>query len=264
MSLLSRGLWGLVAVGGLLWVAYIAVFYGGRALLGDWWAWNAILRNLHREGEVAANLGIGVHLAAGALITLIGPLQLLPSIRAAAPAIHRALGRIYVFAALAAGIGGSLFILLRGTLGGAPMSLGFGLYGALVTGAAILTLRYARRRDLQRHRRWAIRLFALGVGSLLYRVEYSLWALFTGMAGHDDETWRGGIDLVMDFFFYVPTLAVAELYLRLPPTDARPPWLRGGLVVALALGGLLGAVGLALATIAWWWPPVEAVLFAPS
>ena len=60
------------------------------------------------------------------------------------------------------------------------MDIGFGLYGALMVLAAIQTFRYARARSLSRHRTWALRLFALAIGSWLYRMDYGFWLLLGG------------------------------------------------------------------------------------
>ncbi len=100
------------------------------------------------------------------------------------------------------------------------MSAGFGLYGALMIVAAANTYRFARARLVERHRAWAIRLFALVVGSWLYRMEYGLWFMTVGHAGHT-HNFRGGFDLVMDVFFFLPNLAAAELFIRSRRRDNR-------------------------------------------
>jgi hypothetical protein len=78
---------------------------------------------------------------------------------------------------------------------------------------AIQAIRYARARQFDAHRVWALRLFALAIGSWLYRMDYGFWYLFMGGAGHADD-FRGPFDQVMVFFFYVPNLIVAEMALR--------------------------------------------------
>ncbi|WP_129792993.1 DUF2306 domain-containing protein [Sphingosinicella sp. CPCC 101087] len=200
---------------------YIIFFYAGAIAVGTPADWNEVLPGLFAPETPAATAGIAAHFAAGAILLLLGPVQLVGRIRRAAPALHHWIGRLYVASALIAGLGGLAFILVRGTVGGTVMDLGFGLYGALVVAAAVETLRHARARRLERHRAWAIRLFALAIGSWLYRLEYGLWFVATGAAGHTAD-FRGGFDLVMDFAFYLPNLLVAELFIRARAAPGRP------------------------------------------
>jgi len=200
---ISAGLFGL----------YILAFYAAALYDGEMAKWNEILPGLYEPASPAATVGIGVHFAAGGIILALGSIQLIGAIRARLPAVHRWIGRIYVSAAILAGLGGLAFIFVRGTIGGPVMSLGFGLYGVLTVLCAVQAFRYARARRFDAHRAWALRLFALAIGSWLYRMDYGFWLLLTGGAGHTD-TFRGPFDQVMAFFFYVPNLLVVELLLR--------------------------------------------------
>jgi uncharacterized membrane protein len=203
--------------------------------------WNESLAGLHVAGGTLANSSIGLHFLAGGIILILGCLQLLPSIRRHVPRLHRISGRVYVLACLTTSIGGLIFIAARGTIGGAMMDLGFGLYGALMFICAIQTVRYARANEFARHRAWALRLFALAVGSWLYRMEYGLWFMATDAIGHEDD-FSGWFDQVMAFFFFVPNLIVVELILR-AQRFKKSAWVQGCLVglffttVALVLIG---------------------------
>jgi hypothetical protein len=199
-------------VSSALFGAYILAFYGGTAA-SDPARWNETLPRLHEASTPLANIAIGAHFATGGILLLLGPVQLIGVVRRAVPALHRWLGRLYVLAAGVAGAGGLAFILAKGTVGGTPMNLGFGLYGALMATAAGLTYAHARARRLERHRAWAIRLFALAIGSWLYRMEYGFWFLVAGKIGHTGG-FSGWFDMVMAFFFYLPNLAVAEAFIR--------------------------------------------------
>jgi hypothetical protein len=141
-----------------------------------------------------------------------------------------------------AGFGGLIFIAGKGTIGGATMNLGFGLYGALMVVCAALAFYHGRYGRLEQHRAWAIRLFALTVGAWLYRMEYAFWFLAVGHAGHT-PAFGGPFDVVMEFFFYLPNLAVAELFIRSRALPGAPA------VKLAATGVLLGASAfVALAT----------------
>jgi hypothetical protein len=237
--------------------AYILAHYCG-ALVGDRMSdWNSQLPRLYEHGTVLANLGIGLHFVAGGVLLVLGPLQLFPSIRARTPAVHRWVGRLYVAAALAVGSGGLVYIACKGTVGGAPMSLAFAGYGALVVLCAAQSLRHARARRDELHRAWALRLFALAVGSWLYRMDYGFWALFRG-PGHT-ATFDGPFDLFMDVWFYVPNLALAELFIRVrSPGRPAGPRLRALAVAALGTATLFLALATYFFTRYQWVPAIAA------
>ncbi|WP_442680373.1 DUF2306 domain-containing protein [Sphingomonas sp. ASY06-1R] len=207
---------GLVAaswLSGALFGAYIVAFYLGAMPAQALGRWNRTLPALYEAGHPGATIGIGVHFAVGAILLLLGPIQLVRPFRDRFRAAHRWMGRVYVGAAALAGAGGLIFILLRGTVGGAVMNIGFGLYSLLMVVAALQTYRHARAGRFDQHRAWGIRLFALVIGSWLYRMEYGFWLPLTGKLGHA-HNFSGGFDQVMAFFFYVPNLILAEIFLR--------------------------------------------------
>jgi uncharacterized membrane protein len=192
---------------------YIVAFYVGALGDGHVARWNQNLPGLYEPRSPAATSALGLHFLAGGTILIFGCIQLLGRVRTRWPALHRLLGRIYVSAALLAGLGGLTFIVAVGTIGGRTMDLGFGLYGALMVLAAAQTYRYARARSLQLHRAWALRLFALAIGSWLYRMDYGFWLLLGGGRGHTHD-FHGPFDQVMAFFFYLPNLLVVEAFIR--------------------------------------------------
>lgn len=238
-----------------LFALFILAFYLGALAGDDLTSWNAFLPGLHADdGRPAATAGIGVHFALGAVILLLGPVQLLPAVRSRWPRFHRVTGRIYIAAAILTGLGGLLFIALRGTVGGPMMSASFALYGTLMVLAAGQTLRHAMARRLELHRAWAIRLFALAIGSWLYRMDYGFWFAIMGQAGHTDA-FDGWFDRVMNLWFFLPNLAVAEAFIR-----ARQAPLGPTVRIAAGTAMVIGTLFLLLAT--WffltraWWPAI--------
>lgn len=200
-------------ISGLVFAAYIVAFFGGVLLAGAGERWNESLPGLYDRASPMAIVAIGVHLVAGAVLLLLGPVQFIGRLRRSVPALHRWLGRLYVVSAALAGVGGLGFILAKGTVGGPVMDIGFALYGALMVMCAGLAFFHARARRVTQHRAWAIRLFALTVGSWLYRMEYGAWFLVAGGAG-TGRGFTGWFDMVMAFFFYIPNLIVAEHVIR--------------------------------------------------
>jgi hypothetical protein len=233
--------WSGTALAAIAWFSaalfglYIVFFYAGAIAAGTPAQWNANLPGLFEARAPLGTAGIATHFAAGGIILLLGPIQLIGRIRRRWPAFHRWVGRLYVLAALLAGLGGLSFILVNGAIGGVAMNLGFGGYGVLMVIASVQTYRHARARRLAIHRAWAIRLFALAIGSWLYRMDYGFWFLATG---------GGGFDYVMDVGFYLPNLIVAEAFIRARAAPGRP-------AAQLAVAGLLALATAFLALATW-------------
>jgi hypothetical protein len=235
---------------------YILAFYAAALVDGNIAKWNESLPRLYESHTPAATAGIGVHFAAGGIILALGCIQFVGSIRSRYPAVHRWIGRVYVTAALLAGIGGLTFIAVKGTIGGTTMDVGFGIYGVLTAAAAIETYRHARARRLDVHRAWAMRLFALAIGSWLYRMEYGFWFLLADGAGHTSE-FSGPFDKLMAFFFYVPNLLVVEALIRLPRASLSTT-ARWAATVAFGCATLFLLLGTYFFTKFYWGPAILA------
>jgi hypothetical protein len=252
--------WSIRALVATAWIStalfglYILAFYAAAALNGDLARWNEGLPRLYETDTPLATSGIGLHFAAGGVILALGCIQFIAPLRARYPRVHRWIGRVYVLAALCAGVGGLTFIFAKGTIGGATMDLGFGLYGALTVLAAAQAYRYARARDFRRHRAWAMRLFALAIGSWLYRMDYGFWFMLTEGAGHQED-FRGAFDMFMDFFFYIPNLLVVELLLRTRYETAGRA-VRLSLAATFIFATLFLAVGTYFFTRHYWGPAI--------
>lgn len=199
----SAGLFGL----------YIIAFYAVPLYAGNMARWNDMLPGLYNKDSATATTGIGLHFAMGGIILMLGSIQLIDRIRNRWPAVHRWIGRVYVVASLLTAAGGFTFIIVKGTIGGTVMNIGFGLYGLLMFLAAEETWRHAVAGRMDLHRAWALRLYALAIGSWLYRMDYGFWLLLADGWGHV-RGFTGPFDKVMAFFFYLPNLVVAELFIR--------------------------------------------------
>lgn len=252
--------WMCIALVATVWVSaalfglYILAFYAGALAQSDMNAWNEVLPRLYEPTTPAATAGIALHFAAGGIILVLGCIQLIGAVRVRFPALHRWIGRVYVAASLLAGIGGLTFIAVKGTVGGTVMNIGFAMYGVLMIVCAVQTYRHARARRLEVHRAWALRLFALAIGSWLYRMDYGFWLLLTNGLGHTED-FRGPFDMLMAFFFYLPNLLVSEAFIRARHSTASPALRLGAAgVLAAATGFLL--LGTYFFTIMFWGPAI--------
>jgi len=221
----SAGLFGL----------YILAYYASSLYAGNGARWNQMLPGLYQKDATAPTLGIGLHFAMGGIILLLGSIQLIGKLRDRFPVFHRWTGRVYVVASILAALGGLVFIFTTGTIGGTIMNIGFGLYGILMLLAAVLTWRYAATKRMDLHRAWALRLYALAIGSWLYRMDYGFWFQLANGIGHG-HNFSGPFDHIMAFFFYIPNLLVAELFIR--RNQNRKTWPVLNIAISLLLLGV--------------------------
>ncbi|MGY3614938.1 hypothetical protein ACVJGD_001134 [Bradyrhizobium sp. USDA 10063] len=252
--------WTMIALVAAVWISaaifgfYIVAIYLGALADGNLDQWNRDLPRLHDPNSFVATMGIGLHFAAGTVLLLLGPLQLIGAVRAKAPTFHRWVGRLYALSAFMAGLGGLAFIAMQGTIGGTPMNIGFSLYGALTAIAAVATFWHARGKRFEQHRAWAIRLFALVIGSWLYRMDYGFWHLLGHNMGHT-PTFDGGFDVVMAFFFYIPNLIVAEVFIRARQLRS-PAYVKVGAAICMGVAAAFIAVSTYYFTALHWGPRI--------
>ena len=158
--------------------------------------------------DVAQNLmrhpWLVIHAGLASVSLLVGPIQFVPRLRAARPGLHRWLGRIYVFACLAAGAAGLL--LAWGTNAGPVAQLGFGTLAIAWIVCTAQALRLAMARRIVEHRRWMIRSFAMTFAAVTLRLYLPIAPIlgYPFMDGYRIISWMA----------WVPNLIVVELYLR--------------------------------------------------
>lgn len=160
-----------------------------------------------------ANIGIGMHFIMGMILVLAWPILFSARIRARHAAVHRWTGRVYVTAGFLAGAGGLSYIFTHGAFTPSA-SVAFAIWGVLMMACAVMAYVYARARRFDRHRAWAIRLFALVLGSWLFDVEYELWRELTGGMGYGADGISGPVFYAILYLFFVPNLLVAEFFIR--------------------------------------------------
>lgn len=246
--------WFVVAVSGqMIFLSYIIAYYLRSAVQGDFGAWNKLLVSGHIAGDAANNAAIISHIFIAAFVTLAGPLQLIPAIRARFPTFHRWTGRLYLVTAVVASIAGLFLVWARQPSGSFLQHVAISVNALLIIGAAWFVVRHAMARQLATHRRWALRLFLLVSGSWFFRVGLMFWiAINGGPVGFDPKTFLGPALEVISFLQFLLPLAVLELYFRAKasPSPAFRMSTAGTLFLMTAAMGL----GILVASKGMWLP----------
>jgi hypothetical protein len=251
---LTAQFWFVVAfVGQLLFAYYVLAYYGGSAIEGSWHKWNKVFEHGYVAGDAIGNIAVGVHLFLALVVTVCGPLQLIPQIRTYAPTFHRWNGRIYLTTAVVTSIAGLVMLFNRGSVGGTIQHVAIALNAVLVIIFAAMALRYALARDFVTHRRWALRLFLVVSGVWFFRIGLMLWIVLNkGPAGFDPVTFQGPFLYFLGFANYLLPLAVLEIYFYAKDKGSAPQ--RVTVAVGLFVLTIAMAAGILFATKLMWLP----------
>lgn len=144
------------------------------------------------------------HTMGGAVAVLIGPFQLITQLRTSRPKVHVWMGRTYLLAVLAGALGGLYFSPtsdagLAGSVGFATLGV-FWLYSGAQAYIAI------RRGNVQTHRRWMLRNYALTFAAATLRIELPL-LIISGLSFQAAYT-------LVAWISWVPNWLAVEAWLR--------------------------------------------------
>jgi hypothetical protein len=187
---------------------------GAGATFRNFDQWRDLVSGLpmRTPADWIANLGIGMHFSMGAVLVLAWPVLFSSGVRSRHRAVHRWVGRIYVTAAILAGVGGMSFILAHHN--GRAAHTAFALWGTVMMLSAAMAYVHARAKRFDLHRAWVIRLFAMVLGAWVFDLEYRLWEDLTGGIGEGTDAAPGPFDYAINYLFFVPNLLVAEYFIR--------------------------------------------------
>jgi hypothetical protein len=162
----------VVWIATILFGIFTAIHYVRNAFRGRWNAWDSTDVGLYRESTPPANILMVIHFLAGIYLMLVGPIQLVKPIRQRFGHFHRIMGRIYIATALVASTCATLFVLLYGTpRQNRHEDVNNVLFGFSVFFCAIQSIRHATlTKNIECHKRWSWRLYALILGVLLFRL----------------------------------------------------------------------------------------------
>ena len=147
------------------------------------------------------------HVLGGGTILIIGGFQFIAAIRARRIVVHRWVGRVYLSGVLIGGVGG--LVLAFGADGGPVARLGFGLLAILWLTSGTLAFRAVRGGDLNRHRLWVTRNYALAFAAVMLRVQMPI---LQGGFGLDFTSAYA----IVAWASWVPNLILVDWWLRAP------------------------------------------------
>ena len=146
-------------------------------------------------------LPLRLHIAGGMGALLTGPWQFSEKLRARNLDLHRWLGRIYLLSVALGSVAGFAMALVSEQ--GAPTHFGFGILAVLWFFTGLQAYRLIRRGNVEAHRQWMIRNFALTLAAVTLRN----WLPFFLFALH----WPfSRAYITVSWLCWMPNLLVAE------------------------------------------------------
>ncbi len=151
------------------------------------------------------------HVVGSGVALLIGGFQFLPRLRARRLQLHRWLGRTYLVSVLIGGVGG--IVMSAQADGGVAGQLGFFLLGVVWLVSGWQAYAAVRRGDIQAHRIWMIRNFALTFAAVTLRIYLGLSQAVFGLSFEEFYP-------AVAWLCWVPNLVVAEWLIIAAPAMA--------------------------------------------
>lgn len=246
LDLAVKAWFAATALGQLMFVAFILLFYARLTLAGDFAGWNSKdLITGYVTGDATGNGNFAAHVLTAAVMTFAGLVQLVPVVRARWPRVHRWSGRVFIATALFLAIGGLWLTWVRGSYITVTSAVAISIDAALIVGFGTMAWWTARRCDFAAHRRWALRTFIAASAVWFMRLGYIVWGLGTGGLGIGPGM-AGPFDVFWGFATYLLPLAVLELYFRAERASPGPKtamaaglWVGSGLILLGGLGAWL-------------------------
>ncbi|WP_262693706.1 DUF2306 domain-containing protein [Kordiimonas aquimaris] len=213
---------------------------------------NTTLPDGYIAGDMAGNLAIAAHVLIAIIIIGSGPLQFIPHIRNRFPRFHRYVGRVYIVMASITSIAGLYIVWTRGVPGGLVGHLAISLDAVLILAFGGLAINFATKRQIDRHRRWAMRLFMVVSAVWFFRIGLMFWFITTGGIGINPETFEGPFLTFMYFGQMAIPLLILEAYFLAQRSKNNALKSSVAVVLILATGAIL--VGTFAATMGMWFP----------
>jgi len=146
-----------------------------------------------------------LHIVGAMLAILIGPFQFLEGVRKGRLLkVHRWLGRTYLIAVLVGGLAGLYMAGL--SYGGMTSHLGFASLAISWLFSGFMAYKHIRNKNLELHREWMTRNYALTFAGVMLR----LWVPLFGGFGMEFLT----AYMIIAWLCWVPNLIVAEWIVR--------------------------------------------------
>lgn len=159
--------------------------------------------NTRTKARMLSSIGGYIHIIAGGLAMLLGPIQFVGKFRRLYPWVHRWIGRVYAAAIFASGLCGLQVSMNSNAY---PIGdYGFAILAIWWMATMTMGLRTIWSGDISGHRDWMIRNFSLTYAAVMLRWQLAL-LIFSGLTGPEALT-------ITAYSCWIPNAIFAEWYI---------------------------------------------------
>jgi uncharacterized membrane protein len=222
---------------------YVILYYAASAATNHFEIWNKNLFSGIIPGDWLGNVSLVFHILLASVILFGGPLQLMPFIRNRFRRFHRYLGRVYLVLAVLISLTGVIMTIKGKSFGSFFLQAATAFSAIYICWFAVMTFKNAIRRNIQAHRKWALRLFMVANGVWFIRVWPAAWRILNNdLFGPYPE------NAVAIFTYVLPLpLILLELYfVALQKKQPRLQWIAIITIFVFTLimiAGIYGTIG---------------------
>lgn len=249
----------IILVGQWLFAAYIAAQFGKPFFEGDDSGANfSHMIKGHVAGDSFGNGILLLHILPVFLLCMSGFFQLVPYVRNNYPRFHRWNGRAFLVIGLSGALTGLWLTWFRDTRLSDIGAIGITLNGLLIPIAVAFAWYYARLRNFNAHKRWAVQAFILINGVWTFRLMLMGWFMVNqGPLGNSSNI-DGPADIAFSFACYALPMIIAEIYFWAERSKTKKATIVLNLTLSIAV--TITLIGVLAASMMMWGPKIMAAL----
>jgi hypothetical protein len=194
---------------------YIMGFYGTSVINDNMEYWNIVFERFgvtpFHAGDSTGNFVFAAHAIGAGIVAFGGALQLIPKVRNSFPKFHKINGYVYLTTVFSLAVSGFYLVWIRDPEPIGIPEIGTTINGFLILAFAYFTVRFAVKKNIATHRKWALRLFfvsnaqyTLRLGTFSYLVTGSMLGMNPAFGDPFFYMWTFGC--------YVIPLLTLQLY----------------------------------------------------
>ena len=171
---------------------------------------NHFFQQPYNEGFLAYPGITGIHVISGGIYLLLAPFQFVAGIRTRWIKYHRYAGRALVIIGVFVGLS-AVFIAIVIPFSGWIESVINGFFGVLFLVALVKSFLMVRSKNIDLHREWMIRAFAIGLGIATMRLIFIPALIIAGSTSHQTTA---SLSIIAFTIAFISHVGVAEFWIR--------------------------------------------------